>query len=270
MSLFDKIIYHWHYSKLNIVKTILVNFKTLPFSHAIKFPIFIYGGLDIYFLLGKVEFHKCEVTKGMIKMGFNKEYLGIDKRKSLLILKRNAKLNFYGNCEFSSNFLIRIEEDAQITLGKNTFFGNSMKMVALKNITIGNYTQFAFESQILDSDFHYLHDITKDELRTRDLEVIIGEYNWFGNRTTVLKGTKTKPYTTVASGSITKGNFLNTNGEYLLLAGNPAKLIAMDIKRIFPLITENNLVQFYKNPQNQGIKMNDKIRKILNEIHNSN
>ena len=55
--------------RLNITKTIYINFKTQRFSQAIKFPIFVYGPLKIVSLKGDMIF-KTSIKTGMVKIGY--------------------------------------------------------------------------------------------------------------------------------------------------------------------------------------------------------
>ena len=255
-NVLDKIIYKLNYSRLNILKTLLFNFRTMPFKVAIKLPVFLYGKVDIYSLKGKVEFHDCEINKGMVKMGMNKEYLGTVSGASLIVLNNNSKLIFQGPSEFSSNFLLRTGQGAHIEIGKDTFFGSSFKLVCIKKITIGEQTRIAFESQIIDSDFHFTYNLEERKVKPREREIIIGAYNWIGNRTTISKGTRTKPFTIVASSSIINRDYTKNKEEFVVLGGQPARLIANNIRRIYPLDLENKLVQLFE----------EEIEKIPNQL----
>ncbi|MDE1191341.1 MAG: acyltransferase [Arachidicoccus sp.] len=265
MALFDKIIYHWHFSKINIIKTILFNLKTLPFKTAIKFPIFLYGKIDIYFLQGKIEFQNCTVKKGMVKLGWNKEFLGT-KNGGLILLNQKSKIIFKGNAEISGNFLIRVGENAILTIGNNFFLGSSSKIVCIHKISIGDGTLIAFESQIIDSDFHYIYDIEKELIQSREREIVIGDFNWIGNRTTILKGTKTDIHTIVACCSILRKDYIQTESKNVILAGNPATVAAKNKRRIVSLDLENKLIHFYKNSNNRLTdELKNEIKKSLED-----
>ena len=54
--------------KLNIVKTIYVNLRLLPFKQAIHLPIYIYGKVKLACLNGSAEI-KAPIKKGMITLG---------------------------------------------------------------------------------------------------------------------------------------------------------------------------------------------------------
>lgn len=267
MSILDKIIFHWHYSRLNVFKTLLINFKTLPFKQAIKFPIYVYGKLDIYYLQGSIEFENCKIQKGIVKIGANKEFLNTVKGPSLLILLEASKIVFEGPCEISSNALIRTGKNAELRFGKNVFLGSNVKTVCINKILIGEGTRIGFESQLIDSDFHYTYDTQKREVRPREKAIMIGKYNWIGNRTTINKGTKTGDFTIVASSSILNRNYNDSDSTKPLLAGAPAKILDNRIRRIFSLDIESELIQFFKRNPNSEELPTELIDKIEKDLH---
>jgi acetyltransferase-like isoleucine patch superfamily enzyme len=246
ISFFDKVLYKWQYSKLNIIKTLIFNLRTMPFKVAIKFPVLLYGKVDLYLLKGDVEFQNCKIVKGMIKMGMNKEFLGIHKGASLIILREKSKLIFQGPSEFSSNFLVRTGKGAKLTIGEATFFGSTVKLVCIYEITIGKGSRIAFESQVIDSDFHYTYNLDRQEVKPREKAIHIGQYNWIGNRTTISKGATTNPFTIVTSASILNKNYTKLEDKFVVLGGQPAKQISKNIRRIYPLDIEEKLVSHFE------------------------
>lgn len=245
MSVLDKLIYHWHFPKLNILKTILFNYKVLPLKQAIKLPVYLYGKVDFYFLKGNVEFRNCQLTRGMVTLGKNKEYLGTPK-SSLIIMDPNSKLIFNGSCEISSNFLIRIGAKANLNLGKGVFFGSGVKVICINNVKIGKASRIAFESQLIDSDFHYVYNLEKQVVKSRERDIMIGEYNWIGNRTTVSKGTVTQDFTIVAASSMLNKDYTRIEEPYPVLAGLPAKIVSKNVRRIYDLNIEKRLAHFFE------------------------
>jgi len=55
--------------RLNILKTLYINFRTQPFRKAIKLPIFVYGKLIIHTLEGALVIDG-PIKRGMIKIGY--------------------------------------------------------------------------------------------------------------------------------------------------------------------------------------------------------
>ncbi|WP_324024074.1 hypothetical protein QSV08_13905 [Maribacter sp. BPC-D8] len=241
----------------------------MPFKIAIKLPVFIYGRVDTYILKGNVEFKNCEIKRGMVKMGMNKEYLSTVKGASLIILELNSRLIFKGNSEFSCDFLVRTGLGAELIIGKETFFGASVKLVSIKKILIGDYSRIGFESQVIDSNFHYTYNIEKKNLNIRDEDIIIGNYNWIGNRTTISKGTITKPFTIIANSSITNKNYSAINEDYMILAGQPAKILAKNIRRIYDLNLEDKIYNTFLNGDlSLSIDVLNDIESSLTKLNN--
>ena len=54
--------------KCNLYKTLYLNFKMLPFSQAIKLPIWIYGKMIFRSLEGKIIIDSDRITSGMIRV----------------------------------------------------------------------------------------------------------------------------------------------------------------------------------------------------------
>lgn len=239
------VIFNLNYTKLNLVKTLLINFKMLPFGQAVKLPILLYGGVDTYFLEGEIEFKDCEIKRGLIRMGHNKEYMSNVKGNALIILEKGSKITFHGNVEVSSSFLIRVGKGAHLSVGKDVFLGASVKVVCIKRINIGAFTRIGFESQLIDSNLHYVYDLEKKSLMERDGEIEIERYNWIGNRTTISKNTKTKPFTIVTSSSLLNKDYTKFTENYMIIGGQPAEMISQNKRRIYSSKLEKSIIDNY-------------------------
>jgi acetyltransferase-like isoleucine patch superfamily enzyme len=244
ISLFDKVIYHLSQPKLNIFKTLLFNFKVFPIKEALKLPVYFYGSVNFYWLRGAVEFDCQRIHSGMVKFGLNNEFNNRIKENSFVLLDENSTLTFGGPCSFGTGFLLRCARDSELYLGENTFFGGSQKIICTKKISIGAFTRSAFETQIIDTNSHFI--LNDGIVRPRDGEVTIGKYNWIGNRCSITKGAKTKPYTIVASNSIVGKDFTLASGANQLLGGIPAKVVGNGFKRIWSNQAELKLIELFK------------------------
>ena len=263
----DKILFHLSLPRLRIIKSLFFNFKTLPFKYAIKMPILIYGPCKIYWLLGTVEIKSKDIHYGMIKLGKNNEFFnGIDG-SSFIYIQKKGKIIFDGPCAISNNYKIKVGSNAVLHFGKNTFFGSGVKFVCSKEISIGDYTRCAYESQLVDTNSHFVFNGEKKTIGRRDGIIAIGTYNWIGNRTTITKGTKTPDYTIVGSGSLLNKNYTKTENSMIMLAGSPAKEIANDLRRIFSTKLENKIIKFFEdNPDAQYYQYQDTIEDDLSSI----
>lgn len=60
--------------EINLIKTAYINFRLLPVSEAIKFPIYIYRGVKLYkYAKGKIIFN-TPLTPGILKIGKHNVY----------------------------------------------------------------------------------------------------------------------------------------------------------------------------------------------------
>lgn len=245
-DLLDKVMYHLSQPKLNLVKTLFFNFRLLPFRIAIRLPIYIYGPVKFYWLQGKVEIHSQSIFRGMIKLGRNNEFFNGVDQSAFITIGKGGKLIFEGPCAISNNYKIRIADNAILTLGAYTFFGSSIKFICTDSITIGKYTRCAYESQFIDSNFHFVYNEKNNMVTRRKGPIYIGDFNWIGNRTTINKGANTQDYTIICAGSLLNKNFSLIQDKHLMLGGTPAKVIASGLKRIFSTKIENEIISYFQ------------------------
>lgn len=159
-------------------------------------------------------------------------YLSID---GIIVLDGNKQ--FIGNgCKLS------IYNGATLTLGNHIFINNHTKIVCKYAISIGAYTRISWESQIMDSNFHYM--VSEDGLvKKKDGNIHIGSYCWIGNRVTVQKGTVLNDYSIVASNSLVNKDFSTI--DYGTFGGVPAKLLTTKYSRNFNFAMEYKLDEYF-------------------------
>ena len=75
----------------------------------------------------------------------------------------------------------------------------------------------------MDTDWH---QVLSSKNKANHAPINIGNHVWVGCRCTILKGVDIPDNSIIAAGSIVTKRFLNTNS---LIAGNDARLVAMDI-----------------------------------------
>ena len=231
--------------RINLFKTIYFNFRVLPFSQALKFPVYIYGKWEFKYLGGKVVIN-APIKKGMIKFGLNMAGYVVAGKGSMLILK-GAQFIFNGHANISQGCSIVIHRNAQLELGSNVNIGDSVKMICYSNISIGAKTGLTWESQITDFNFHFIEDINRKEIFNLFKPIKIGEYCWIGNRTTIMPGTKLPNRTIVASNSLLNKNYISIGIEpYSIIGGIPAKLLKKGVKRIYSTDNEQLLMKYFR------------------------
>ena len=226
----------------NILKTIYVNFRYLPYKQAVHFPIFIYGKVKIYARSGTIVIED-RIRPGMIHLGMNTDKFSASKGSAVISII--GKLIFKGTALFSVDYTLNIF--GECTVGKYTTFGNSVKICCWNKISIGKGSRITNESQVFDTNFHYVRNIETGRVERRDGEVVIGDYCWVGSRTTIAKGAQLPGFSIVAGNSLVNKDFISSNVKYPLLAGLPAKIVGSMRVRIFNPLEEEIIENYFKN-----------------------
>ena len=233
--------HRWGYN-FNIFKTIYVNFTFLPFKQAIHFPIFVYGKVKIDGHSGKIIIED-RIRQGMIHWGMNTEKFSASKGSALINIA-GGKLILKGPVIFSIDCVLNIF--GECTIGKYSTIGNSVKICCWNKISIGKSCRITVESQVFDTNFHYMRNLETGRVDRRDGVVIVGDYCWIGNRSTLSKNTQLPDFSVVSGNSLVNKNFVAENVKYPLLAGLPAKIIGSMRVRVFNPLEEEKIERFFR------------------------
>lgn len=205
--------YFWY-----LLPSIYFNFHYLPFKQAIKLPILLYKPKFIS-LKGKVKIDSKEIYFGMIQLGPLLNTCNLNCGFS--IDNRGGTIIFRGKAVFANESFFMICENAVLTLGKD--LDCNCKIKCAESIEIGDETWIAYDSMIMDSDWHALTDMTTGKLLRKTAPVKIGKHNFISYKSIVTKGTITPDNATFMPGSMI--NQVYEEGEYPLFGGNPCILI---------------------------------------------
>lgn len=224
MDFFNKILQH------NWVAIIYFNFKMLPFKEAIKFPFDFYHSVRFESLKGKIIIKSDKIYRGMIKIGARGSDIFPDR---CTIIHLDGDLQIKDKVEFGIGSTIFIGRNAKCILENKVRIGARTKLYCENFVYIGNEVDISWESQIFDTNFHYMENIIDKVIKPKSSPIKIGSYNWIGNRVTIMKGTVLGNNMIVASNSLLNKNYLSTP-EYSVLGGSPAKVVKENIRRLFP------------------------------------
>lgn len=215
------------YCSVNWIKTLYFNFKKFPFATAKKLPVFFYGKVKFTSITGDIQIDG-KIRKGMIGFGqpyeLNKAHKG---NAEIFIL---GKLTFKGMFQFGKDCFVFVGENAICDLGNMASMASGGKLICTEKVVLGDYARFGAESQIIDTNFHDLIDTQTGEKIQKSAPVFIGNYNFISNRVSIMKGTQTPDFCTIASNSLCTKDYKNL-GENILIGGVPAKLIRNNISR---------------------------------------
>lgn len=205
--------YFWY-----LLPTIYFNFHYLPFRQAIKLPILLYRPKFIS-LKGTVKIESEKVHFGMIKLG--PLVNTCNPNCGISIDNRGGSIVFKGDAIFANDSYFMICEDAMLTLGRD--LDCNCKIKCAMSIEIGDETWIAYDSMIMDSDWHALTDVTTGKLLKKTSPVKIGKHNFISYKCIVTKGAVTPDYATFMPGSLI--NQVYEGEENSLFGGNPCELI---------------------------------------------
>lgn len=223
--------------RISTFKTLLINFKCLPLRQAIHLPIYVYTDCIIK-SMGIIRI-EAPIERGMIRIG-KRNFFGGYKT-----LWSNA-----GTFIFRGYALIeggtQVQNCGTIDFGAEARFCECLKVLIVNKLTIGTSTQIAFESVIMDTDFHNIVSMHNQKVKSSIAPIRIGSYNWIGNRCLVRKGTITPNHTIAATCSVLSGDY-TPNGDNILLAGNPAKCIRLGWRRLWKNSSKKDVSDFFRN-----------------------
>lgn len=215
--------------KHNWTAILYFNFKMLPIRQAIRLPFDFYYGVRFNDLSGKVKITSEKIYRGMIKIGGRGSDI-FPTQKTVITLRGVWHLGY--SIEVGTGTSIVIEENAQLKFGNRVRIGAYSKVYCTNIIEMGNEIGFSWESQIFDTNFHYIQNVETHEIYPINAPIKIGSYCWFGNRVNIMKGTVVPDYSIVASNSLCNKDY-SSIPAYSMLAGCPAVLKKAGIRRLF-------------------------------------
>lgn len=226
--------------KANIFKTIYINFKFFSWKTAKKLPIVVFGRID----LGKCEGEiilKDPPRFAMLILGApNPPNINYGKT----VFWVDGTLEISDHIRVYSGSSISVSKDAVLSIGKQIIFNVCNRVWCWNNIQIGSYCRFSWDTQIFDSNFHYMMD-TDGMVKSHRGKVVIGDSCWIGNRVTINKGTVLPNQTIVAACSFVNKDF-SSFGEAATIGGLPAKFITQGVRRIVNLKKELEIDAYFK------------------------
>lgn len=129
-------------------------------------------------------------------------------------------------------------------MDRGCFIGSGCKIMCFNSISIGFHCDLTWETQLIDTSFHYIKRSGEDIPQELTAPIVLGDYCWIGNRSTISKGTVLPSYSIVASNSIVNKDF-SSCGERCFYAGMPAKCKTTDIVREYDTQKEVDLDRKY-------------------------
>ncbi len=211
----------------------------LPFKQAILFPFDFYYKVRFENLSGKICLDVLKIKRGMIKIGGRGSEMF---ERSTTIVDIKGEVSFNGTTELGHGVLLRVEKEGMVLFGKDVRIGAKSKIFCEERIVFGNEIDFSWECQIFDTNFHFIRNLENNKIEPMTAPIIIGSFNFIGNRVTMMKGTKTPDHFIVASNSLCNKDY-STFPSFTVFGGIPAKFIEEKKERVFENIED---ISFFK------------------------
>jgi acetyltransferase-like isoleucine patch superfamily enzyme len=202
-----------------IYKSFIFNIKYFKFKDAVIFPVILNHNVICKSLKGKINI-ECKLKRGIVRIGF--PYIGITNEKyNPSVLEINGDVFFKGSAKFGSGTKISVGEKGKLLFGDNFAITGETKIICFNKIAFGNDCLLSWDVTVMDTDFHKIIYLTAAQTEISS-EIIIGDKNWIGCNTLILKGTLTSSNSVIASGSKVYSVFDKSN---VLISGNPGKIV---------------------------------------------
>lgn len=205
------------------VKTLYFNFHYLPFREAMLLPVFLSRNTKLKRVKGSINIYGIR-RPGMIRVGA--EEIGIyDMKHNRPVWENSGRVVFEGHAVIKYGAKIIVGEGATLRLGTNFRISSGSSIICYKSIEFGKDCRIAWDSQVLDTDFHKVFDFESNHLNP-DKDIKLGNNCWIGNHCLVQKGTQLGDMVVLSSNSM-----INKVVEesHVILAGSPAKIIKTSI-----------------------------------------
>jgi|TARA_R110000787_G_scaffold89678_6_gene189716 acetyltransferase-like isoleucine patch superfamily enzyme len=212
---------------VNWIKTYYFNYKKFPYAVAKKLPVFFYGKVKFSNISGEVIID-APIKKAMIGFGQTFEFPTTSKGTSEISLK--GAIVFKGNVQIGKDVCLLIDKGAYFEMGHFSCLGSSVLLICKNKIVLGSNVRVGFQVQFIDTSIHQLIDLTTNKKLPLNGSIFLDDNNWVGNRTTIMKNTKTPVNCITASNSLINKDY-TPFGENILIGGLPAKLLKENISR---------------------------------------
>ncbi len=176
-----------------------------PFHIAIRIPVLISSNVRLLKTKGTLELQVKDIEFGIVRIGFG--HVGIfDSKISKSIWEVSGKIIFKGHTNIGHGSKICVGTNGVLSIGKNFCITAESSIICFNSITIGDDCLFSWDVLILDTDFHKIKK--GNEHINKEKPIKIGDHNWVGCRTTILKGAEAGSNCVIGSQSLLNKNIL--------------------------------------------------------------
>lgn len=262
MRLAQKIEWKRRHGYVNAWKTILVNFSSFKPSIACKLPIIVYEKLD-FVNTGKIVIESNHISRGMLTINpitwRSKSVTRIENHGIITIRQGGIRIFGGGN--------IMVHNSGNLVFEGYNTCGENLIVYCEKYISIGKKSSMAFNTNVTDSNSHYSVNMKDGSVGYQRKPVVIGDFNWIGNNTSIKPGCRTPHHTIVAASySVLTKDYTQSLAPYCIIGGCPAKLLKDNVSRVWDVKKEAELLEKASNGENLCIYI-DEIEDAITSLN---
>lgn len=206
-----------------IPKTVIFNFRYLPFRDAIRFPFVLSHRVVLQRMSGNVQL-VGKVRFNRVRIGFH-ENPQFDHEKNRAVWNNRGTVIFRGTAFLGNGS--SISNTGSLDLGDNFQMSGNSSIVCKEDIAFGEDCLIAWGCTFLDGDAHSIYSLESGEKVNGNRPIRIGNHVWFGMNCVVLKGAQ------IGNGCVVAANSCVTRvvpGENAVVGGNPTRVIKEKIR----------------------------------------
>lgn len=222
---------YYNFKTKRVFYTIYFNYKYLPYSQAKKLPILFYKSAYATISNGGKIILSDEAVMAGKKIHIGQHTLDFEYQ-----CEKTHLYIYAGTVQFKGGFSMRrgciFDIRGDVKFGDKVRFAPRCRLRIHNSMCCGSDVAFSHETQVFDSNFHYMEPELSPGFYPISKKIVIGSCCWISNRTTVMPGTILPDYIVVASNSLINKDysFLRPNS---LIGGVPAKLIKEGYARVW-------------------------------------
>lgn len=141
---------------------------------------------------------------------------------AIRVMSSNSVLYF---CRGKLPYRIKlmVYHNSVVAFGRDNFFNRDLQAVVTeqKNLLVGSENLFSLEIWMRTGDSHLLYEIDSKKRLNASKSIYIGDHNWIGQQTLILKGTQISSGAVIGANSVVTGKKIPANTCFV---GNPARL----------------------------------------------
>lgn len=208
----------------NLIRSLLLCLRYLPFKQAIRIPITFSSNVIIEELhRGCISFKSSAIKRHMVVFGLGGT-AGLSHNKARICIQKGAKLILGENICLCEGTSIRIDNGGTLEIGDGMYCNKNGFFRVRSNIKFGNEALIGWNCCFCDYDGHSVIRDGKPQPPT--LPIVIGNHVWVASNSTINKNVRIGDGSIVASGSVVTKQFEETN---IMIGGVPASKIAENV-----------------------------------------